>query len=153
MAGKTTIPAVMLSNPDGRYLLDAIEYLGNFQITPQVVIDLQSFPSIFDSRIMGYGDGHPSIRVSENVVHVVGQSDWSVVLTKTDSNEWQLFIAPTSELQVLVPWTITTSKQLPISTNPAFYWNGNPVGIYHQIISEQCPLDIEWNQEVIYRVS
>lgn len=153
MAGKTSIPAVMLTNHDGRFVLDAIEYLGNFQITPQVVIDLQSFPSIFDSRIMGYGSGHPSIRVSDNVVHVVGQSEWSVILTKTESNEWQLYIVPSSNLQSFVPWTIITSNNLPVSTNPTFSWNTNPVGIYHQIISEQCPVDIEWNQKVILRVS
>lgn len=153
MLGKTTIPAVMLSNPDGQYILEAIEYLSNFEITPEIIIDLQSFPTIFDTPMMGYGFGHPSIRSSESVVHIIGQSVWSLILSKGNNNEWQLFIVPTVELQDLVPWTIATSdtQDLPVSTNPAFTWNNNPAQLYHQLISEQCPVEIEWDQEVRYR--
>jgi hypothetical protein len=155
-AGKTTIPAVMLSNADGRFILDALDYLENFQLTPQLVIDLQAFPAIFDTDAMGYGQGHPSIRVSENVVHVLGQGLWSVVLTKTESGEWQLFIVQTRELRTLVPWTILSSGRqgdLPLSTNPSFLASPEPVALYRQLISEQCPVDIEWDQtrDVIYR--
>jgi hypothetical protein len=172
LAGKTTIPAVMLSNPDGRYLLDAIDYLSNFDITPEIVIDLQSFPAVFDSPLMGYGSGHPSIRSSDTVVHVLGQSLWSLVLSKGGAgaaqgggggSEWQLFIVPTVELQdLVVPWAMTSSPQTTetedeteepwqLSTNQAFSWGQGPEGFYRQLISEQCPVEIEWDQEVRYR--
>jgi hypothetical protein len=151
MAGKTSIPSVMLSQADGGFLLSALDHLASFpQLSPRVVIDLQSFPALFDSETMGHGphQGHPSIRSSDTVIHVLGQGLWSVVITRIEGGgEWQLFIVKTLELQELVPWTVLSSPdEQPLSTLPSFLPNHEPVSLYRQLLSQQCPADVEWDQ-------
>lgn len=149
MIGKTNIPAVMISNHDGRFLNDAIQYLTDLNLNPRVVIDLQSFPSVFDTHLMGFGE-QTSIQISDNLIHIIGQNKWSVVLSKSQTNEWQLYIVPTIELQGSTPWSISSPKGYSISTNSQFQYH--PVGIYKQLISEQCPVDIVWkNNGVFYQ--
>ena len=135
-AGKTSIPSVMVTHMDGKYLTGAAHYLQRQDIESSVVIDMLDIPAILDNPMMGY-TGHPNIRVGEKLMHIVGLGPWGAALTKNDNNEWQLYIVPKSDLLTISPWGIGTTRGQHITSNSAFTFN--PVNAYNQIISEQCP--------------
>jgi len=137
--GSTTIPAVMVSNSDGKFIIDAMEYLHRKDVRTEVVMDMENIPTILDSAYMGYRD-HSNIRMGENLIHILGQGKWGAALSKTDNREWQLYIVPTTELAGHVPYSVTTTRGQQVTTNNIFSFNS--VDIYQRMISEQCPSHI-----------
>jgi hypothetical protein len=134
--GKTTIPSVMVTSRDGKYLLGAAEYLHDRGIDSMVVLEMHNIPAIMDNPSMGFS-GHPNVRVGESVMHIVGLGEWGAVLSKGETNEWQLYIVPKVDLQTVSPWAMSTSKGQLVTSNNAFSFNS--VNVYSQMISEQCP--------------
>ena len=134
--GKTTIPSVMVTDKDGKFLIEAAQYLHSKGLESMAVIEMLNIPAILDSPAMGF-TGHPSIRAGEKLMHIVGSGSWGAVLSRNENNEWQLYIVPKADLQNVSPWGISTSKNQHITSSNAFTFN--PVNVYHQMISENCP--------------
>lgn len=133
--GKTTIPSVMVTSQDGKYIISAAEYLQEKGIDSMIVMEMHNVPAILDNPAMGFS-GHPNIRVGESLMHIVGLGEWGAALSK-QGNEWQLYIVPKKELQAVSPWALSTNRGQLVTSNNAFSFN--PVNVYSQMISEQCP--------------
>ena len=132
----SNIPTVMLSSTDGAFVNDATDYLLKKGIIVTVNLDVVGLPALFDTPLMGYS-GHPNVRMSEKVIHVHGLGLWSVLLTLTLENQWQLYIVPSSELSKVTPWNVETSRGQPFCTNSDF--SVDPAKSYVQLIKEKCP--------------
>jgi hypothetical protein len=132
----THIPTVMLSSTDGEFVSAAVEYLTGKGITASLSVDIVGLPAVLDSPLMGYTN-HPTIRMSEKVIHIHGLGGWSALLSLSAEAQWQLFIVPSSDLNVITPWNVQTSLGYPYCTNSDF--SLDPVKSYTQLIHERCP--------------
>jgi hypothetical protein len=133
------IPTVMLSSTDGAFVSDAVDYLTAKGMTAAVSVDIVGLPAVLDTRLMGYSD-HPTIRLSDKVIHIHGLGSWSALLTLSEEAQWQLFIVPSSDLNVITPWNVQTSQGQPFCTNSDF--SLDPVKSYTQLIHERCPSSV-----------
>ena len=133
------IPTVMLSSTDGAYVSAAAEYLTARGLAASLSVDIVGLPAVLDTRLMGYSD-HPTIRMSEKVIHIHGLGGWSALLTLSAEAQWQLFIVASSELNVITPWNVQTSLGHPYCTNSDFTLN--PVKSYAQLTHERCPSSV-----------
>ena len=126
----------MLMSTDGEYVSDAVEYLASKGISAGVSVDIVGLPAVIDSKLMGYAE-HPTIRMSEKIIHIHGLGGWSALLSQNSDLQWQLFIVPSTDLSAITPWNILTTKGLPYCTNSDF--SMNPVKSYLHLIRESCP--------------
>lgn len=136
---RSHIPTVMLSSTDGEFVTSAVNYLTSKGMTARLNVDVLGLPAVLDSRLMGYSD-HPTVRMSDALIHVHGLGAWGALLSLSAEGQWQLYIVPSSDLTVLTPWNVQTSQGHPYCTNSDF--SLDPAKTYLRLTQERCPSSV-----------
>lgn len=143
------IPTVMITKSASESLLKSLDASPGGAI--RVRIDLTSSSSMLDTVYMGRM-AYPKLRVSQQVVHLVGRGQWAVVISATSHGEWQLYIMSAADAAASMsttPWIAATPAKQLVSTS--FAASMNSLEVYRGMISMKCPtnLDIDADQQPV----
>ena len=131
------IPTVMITKTASESLLRLIDASSEDVI--RVRIDLTSSPSMTNTVYMGR-ETYPKLRVSQQVVHAIGDGLWAVVISATGNGEWQLYImgaADAAMSMATTPWIVATPGKQLVSTS--FAASMSALQVYGDMTLMKCP--------------
>ena len=134
---RLNIPTVMITKSAAESLLRSRD--ANSESIIRIRIDLTSSSSMINTAYMGR-ETFPKLRVSQQVVHAIGDGLWAVVISATGHGEWQLYIMSASDAAVSMattPWVVATPGKKLVSTS--FAASMSALQVYSDMISMKCP--------------
>lgn len=128
-------PTVMVARSDYSDLSRALAWMQMQKQEAQLEIIVSNVPMILNSEYMGNFD-YPKISLSDKLVIVQSNAPWGVVLSLTQSQVWQLFILPKTDVNTLSPFKMRTANGHEVSMNPQM--SANRVEWYSQYLRQKC---------------
>ncbi len=100
---EVSIPTVMITAGDMKSLTELLDlYRDKAGIKVTLKIDINAVPDKLDSEHLGY-DNMPKLRLTNEVIYVLGRSHWGFILLSKNAQEWQLFILNKGEIYKMLP--------------------------------------------------